>query len=222
MARHDVRHAGVCFDVAGREEGRRPPRARRGRLGRQAQVAQDALDHRGLVDQRSQPETPTAALGSRLRAKRADGARRGAQAPAFTAPGASAVRSRPGPLTSLRATREVGLHRPLQVLHIPAEGDYAVVPPFGTPGSAAAPRIRPAPDGTPFAQSVAVADTALDPPSPNPRVVEPSSPRLLDRVRAATRLRHHSLRTERASVAWIRRFIVFHGERDPRELGERR
>ena len=52
-------------------------------------------------------------------------------------------------------------------------------------------------------------------------MVESSSPRLLDRVREATRLRHYSERTEQAYVAWIRRFIVFHGKRHPRELGER-
>jgi integron integrase len=46
-------------------------------------------------------------------------------------------------------------------------------------------------------------------------------PKLLDRVRQAIRLRHYSRRTEQAYVAWIRRFIVFHGKRHPRELGER-
>jgi integron integrase len=39
-------------------------------------------------------------------------------------------------------------------------------------------------------------------------------------VREATRLRHYSERTEQAYVAWIRRFIVFHGKRHPRDLGE--
>ena len=48
-----------------------------------------------------------------------------------------------------------------------------------------------------------------------------SSPRLLDRVRQAIRLRHYSRRTEQAYIGWIRRFIVFHGKRHPRELGER-
>ncbi len=47
-----------------------------------------------------------------------------------------------------------------------------------------------------------------------------SPPKLLDRVREAIRLRHYSRRTEQAYVAWIRRFIVFHGKRHPRELGE--
>jgi integron integrase len=47
------------------------------------------------------------------------------------------------------------------------------------------------------------------------------SPRLLDQVRAAVRLRHYSLRTEQAYVHWIRRFILFHGKRHPREMGPR-
>ncbi len=45
-------------------------------------------------------------------------------------------------------------------------------------------------------------------------------PRLLERVRQATRARHMSPRTERAYVGWIRRFILFHGKRHPTEMGE--
>jgi hypothetical protein len=45
-------------------------------------------------------------------------------------------------------------------------------------------------------------------------------PRLLDRVRAAARLRHLSRRTEKTYVHWIRRFVVFHGKRHPDEMGE--
>jgi len=37
---------------------------------------------------------------------------------------------------------------------------------------------------------------------------EPPPPRLLDRVRAAVRRRHYSRRTEKAYVAWIRRYIL--------------
>jgi integron integrase len=48
---------------------------------------------------------------------------------------------------------------------------------------------------------------------------EPVKPRLLDRVRAAARLRHYSRRTEAAYVAWIRRYILFHDKRHPAELG---
>jgi integron integrase len=44
-------------------------------------------------------------------------------------------------------------------------------------------------------------------------------PRLLDRVRQALRARHYSRRTEEAYVAWIRRYIFFHGKRHPVEMG---
>ena len=42
-----------------------------------------------------------------------------------------------------------------------------------------------------------------------------SRPRLLDRLRGALRARHYSRRTEDAYVAWIRRYIIFHGKRHP-------
>jgi integron integrase len=45
-------------------------------------------------------------------------------------------------------------------------------------------------------------------------------PRLLDRVRLAIRARHYSIRTEEAYAAWVRRFILFHGKRHPKEMGE--
>ncbi|MCP4203968.1 MAG: integron integrase [bacterium] len=47
-----------------------------------------------------------------------------------------------------------------------------------------------------------------------------SQPRLLDRVRHRARLRHLSPRTEQAYVRWIRRFILFHEKRHPKEMGE--
>ena len=46
-------------------------------------------------------------------------------------------------------------------------------------------------------------------------------PKLLDQVRQLLRLRHYSIRTEEAYTAWIRRYILFHGKRHPRELDER-
>ncbi len=39
-------------------------------------------------------------------------------------------------------------------------------------------------------------------------------------VREAIRVRHFSLRTEEAYVGWIRRFILFHRKRHPRDMGE--
>ncbi len=46
-----------------------------------------------------------------------------------------------------------------------------------------------------------------------------AKPRLLERVREILRTRHYSRRTEEAYVAWIRRYIFFHGKRHPSELG---
>ena len=46
-----------------------------------------------------------------------------------------------------------------------------------------------------------------------------STPRLLDQVRELIRIRHYSIRTEQAYLQWIRRYIIFHGRRHPRELG---
>lgn len=44
--------------------------------------------------------------------------------------------------------------------------------------------------------------------------------RLMDRLRAQIRLRHFSLRTEEAYTGWVRRYIVFHGKRNPDQMGE--
>jgi site-specific recombinase XerD len=42
---------------------------------------------------------------------------------------------------------------------------------------------------------------------------------LLDQVREVLRLRHYSIRTEEAYVQTIRRFILYHRKRHPREMG---
>ena len=44
--------------------------------------------------------------------------------------------------------------------------------------------------------------------------------KLLDQVRDVMRLKHYSLRTERAYSDWIIRFIRYHGKRHPREMAE--
>jgi hypothetical protein len=44
-------------------------------------------------------------------------------------------------------------------------------------------------------------------------------PRLLDRVRAAIRTKHYSIRTEQAYVVSIRRSILLHDMRHPIEMG---
>ncbi len=45
------------------------------------------------------------------------------------------------------------------------------------------------------------------------------APGLLDQVRERIRFKHYSIRTERAYVLWIRRFILFHGKRHPSTMG---
>jgi integron integrase len=44
--------------------------------------------------------------------------------------------------------------------------------------------------------------------------------KLLDQVRSRIRLKGYSIRTEKSYVEWIRRFILFHNKRHPREMGK--
>ncbi|MBS0558121.1 MAG: integron integrase [Proteobacteria bacterium] len=44
-------------------------------------------------------------------------------------------------------------------------------------------------------------------------------PKLLDQVRARVRRLGMAMRTEEAYLGWVRRFIVFHGKRHPRDMG---
>src|SRR5437868_11890080 len=46
-----------------------------------------------------------------------------------------------------------------------------------------------------------------------------SKPKLLDEARNVARLRHLSLKTEKAYLGYIRRFILFHQKRHPRDMG---
>ncbi len=45
-------------------------------------------------------------------------------------------------------------------------------------------------------------------------------PRLLDQVRRRMRAQHMSLSTEKSYVSWIRRFILYHGKRHPKDMAE--
>jgi integron integrase len=47
----------------------------------------------------------------------------------------------------------------------------------------------------------------------------PRPPRLLDQVHQVLRVRHYALRTEECYAQWITRFIRFHHQRHPREMG---
>ena len=44
-------------------------------------------------------------------------------------------------------------------------------------------------------------------------------PKFLDQLRECLRVRHYSLRTEDAYLDWVRRFILFHDKRHPKEMG---
>jgi len=48
---------------------------------------------------------------------------------------------------------------------------------------------------------------------PNPKL------KLLDQLSEVMRFKHYSLRTERTYREWVKRFILFHGKRHPREMG---
>jgi len=47
----------------------------------------------------------------------------------------------------------------------------------------------------------------------------PAAPRLFDLLRSRIRMRHYSVRTERVYAHWVRRYVLFHGKRHPREMG---
>jgi integron integrase len=44
--------------------------------------------------------------------------------------------------------------------------------------------------------------------------------KLLDQVRSKIRLKGYSIRTEKSYAEWIRRFILFHNKRHPKEMGK--
>ncbi len=49
----------------------------------------------------------------------------------------------------------------------------------------------------------------------------PNPPKLLDQVREKLRVKHYSIRTEQVYLDWIRRYILFHNKRHPKDLGAR-
>ena len=48
---------------------------------------------------------------------------------------------------------------------------------------------------------------------------QPQKPRLLDQVRQVIRRKGYSYKTEKSYVGWIKRFILYHGKRHPRDMG---
>jgi integron integrase len=47
-----------------------------------------------------------------------------------------------------------------------------------------------------------------------------NKPKLLDQVRDVMRRRHYSIRTEQVYIDWIKRFILYHDKRHPKEMAE--
>lgn len=47
----------------------------------------------------------------------------------------------------------------------------------------------------------------------------PQPPKLLDQLRDKVRLKHYSLSTERQYAHWVKRFVLFHGKRHPKDMG---
>ncbi len=47
-----------------------------------------------------------------------------------------------------------------------------------------------------------------------------NEPKLEDQLRAVQRRKHYSLKTEETYVGWYRRYVLWHGKRHPREMGE--
>ena len=109
-----------------------------------------------------------------------------------------------------------------------------------TPRPAASPPASPAPAGPPGPDRRARASAVTSEPAaavpgaslaaaaapvvvpaavPAPATTAPPPPRLLDQLRRAIRVRHYSIRTEAAYVDWVRRFILFHDKRHPRDIG---
>lgn len=92
-------------------------------------------------------------------------------------------------------------------------------------GSRTAHGMPPAdPTRIPPSPPPAAATSAEPPPPPlhpKPGTSPPAqkTPKLLDRLRQACRVRHFSQRTEEAYCHWVRRFIVHHGLRHPDTLG---
>jgi site-specific recombinase XerD len=56
--------------------------------------------------------------------------------------------------------------------------------------------------------------------SPRPEGIPTESKlKLLDQMREVMRLKHLSYRTEKAYLSWVKRFILFHDKRHPKDMG---
>jgi len=46
-------------------------------------------------------------------------------------------------------------------------------------------------------------------------------PKLLEQVKQSLRTKHYSYRTEKSYISWIKQFVLFHGKRHPKDMGEK-
>ncbi len=44
--------------------------------------------------------------------------------------------------------------------------------------------------------------------------------KLFDQVRDRIRLKHYSIRTEKSYLSWMKRYILFHDKRHPKDMGK--
>jgi Phage integrase, N-terminal SAM-like domain len=51
----------------------------------------------------------------------------------------------------------------------------------------------------------------------NPPAAQP--PKSLDQIRNKLRVKHYAIPTEEQYLHWIKRFILFHGKRHPKDMG---
>ena len=59
----------------------------------------------------------------------------------------------------------------------------------------------------------------MAPPNSSDKNTTTNPPKLLNQVRDKLRVKHYSIRTEQTYVDWIKRFILFHDKRHPKDLG---
>lgn len=62
-------------------------------------------------------------------------------------------------------------------------------------------------------------EPAITEQAPREAVIPNPKARLRDQLREVMRYKHYALRTEETYWHWIRRFILFHGKRHPRDMG---
>ena len=70
-----------------------------------------------------------------------------------------------------------------------------------------------------FAREDLDIDESLKSLVPQTQVERPIATAVLDRFRDLMRLKHYSTRTEETYLHWITRYLAFHNDRDPKEMG---